>query len=321
VIFFSLRDQHQQRSEPPTAGEENYFGSEINTPSEAALRKIPQRRSPAPVSAFLRTGGYGDSTLATGLSPENEPADEESASVSPEENLFKAVPIGAVIGVQNTNGVVAGHVTLNGTPPPEIDVPLDPSCSRLRPDKLRTRFFVVDDRGGLADVVVALTPIQNGPPLTPPVLSQPVLLDQIGCEFVPYVLGLQVGQRLVVRNSDPVLHNVHVTPNMTGNLESNRAQPAGSPDLELTFDTPELFLRIKCDIHPWMFSYLGVFEHAYFAITQSDGSFQIIDVPPGDYMLAAAHRKLPKSVKPVMVHTSETSRVDFVLDFANAPLP
>jgi hypothetical protein len=213
------------------------------------------------------------------------------------------------------------HVTLNGVPPPERDIPLDPSCARLRAEKITTRFFVVDERGGLGDVVVALAPAPNGPPLTSPIPLQPALLDQIGCEFVPYVLALRVGQKLRVRNSDPLFHNVHVIPNGPGTMEFNRAHPAGSPEFELMFEAPELFLRIKCDVHIWMFAYVSIFDHAYFDVTQPNGLFRLTNVPPGDFMLVAAHRRLPKVMKPITVRHGETNTIDFVFEIANMPSP
>jgi hypothetical protein len=151
---------------------------------------------------------------------------------------------------------------------------------------MTTRFFLVDERGGLGDVVVALEAVPNGPPLTSSIPLRPILLDQSGCEFLPYILAIKTGQQLFVRNSDPVLHNVHVMPGLSGNPELNRAHPAGSPDLVFVFEAPELFLRIKCDVHPWMFAYVCVFEHAYFGVTHQAGWFVSTDERPSRRLYA-----------------------------------
>lgn len=180
---------------------------------------------------------------------------------------------------------IVGKVTLTGTPPAEKSLPLDPSCGKLWPnEKPKTRFYAVGADNGLADVFVYLKQASGGPAPT-----KPVLLDQKGCEYIPYVVGLQVGQKLLVRNSDPVLHNVHATPKI--NKEFNLAQMAGGKDIERTFDQSEVFVRFKCDVHPWMFAYVGVVPHGYFAVTDKDGNFKIEDVPPGKYTLVAFHRK------------------------------
>lgn len=183
-------------------------------------------------------------------------------------------------------GDITGKVTLKGTPPAEKTLPLDPACGKLWPtEKPKTRFYVVGADNGLGDVFVYLK--KDG--LTTPAPSKPALLDQKGCEYLPYILGLQVGQKLLVRNSDPVLHNVHATPKI--NKEFNLAQMAGGKDIERTFDQSEVFVRFKCDVHPWMFAYTGVLPHSYHAVTDKDGNFKIEGVPPGKYTLVAFHRK------------------------------
>jgi hypothetical protein len=44
-------------------------------------------------------------------------------------------------------------------------------------------------------------------------------------------------------------------------------------------------------VHPWMFAYAGVVDHPYFAVSAEDGSFKIANVPPGEYVVEAVHRK------------------------------
>ena len=106
---------------------------------------------------------------------------------------------------------------------------------------------------------------------------------------MPYIIGLQTGQKLLIRNSDPVLHNVHATPKV--NTEFNLAQMAGGKDIDRTLDKPEVMVRFKCDVHPWMFAYVGVLPHPYFAVTDKDGNYKIAGVPAGKYDLMAFHRK------------------------------
>jgi len=75
----------------------------------------------------------------------------------------------------------------------------------------------------------------------------------------------------------------------------------GDPDLKLTFDAPEKFLRFKCDVHPWMFAYVCVVDHPYFSVSGEDGTFKIENVPPGKYTLEATHRKVGTLTKEVEV--------------------
>lgn len=192
---------------------------------------------------------------------------------------------------------ITGKITLKGTPPPEKELPLDPSCGKLHTAKPKTRFYVVDAKGGLADTFVY---IKEGLTAKPDASAQAAVLDQKGCEYVPYVFGLQTKQKLSVKNSDPLMHNVHATPDpKSGNKESNMAQMPGPKMLDYTFNNPEVFLRFKCDVHPWMFAYAGVVDHPYFAVSGADGSFKIPNVPPGKYVVEIVHRKTHATAKPI----------------------
>lgn len=207
---------------------------------------------------------------------------------------------------------ISGKIILKGTPPPERDLPLTPDCGRLHTTIPKTRIYVVGENGALADVFVYIKEGLNGKTFAPP--SEPVLLDQVGCEYTPYVLGLQTGQKLLVRNSDPMMHNVHAMPIVAGNRESNKAQMAKSPDLQYTFDTPELFLRFKCDVHPWMYAYVSVVDNPFFAVSGKDGTFHLKNVPDGKYVVEAVHRKAGKLTREVSVANGKSEPIDFTFE-------
>jgi len=210
-------------------------------------------------------------------------------------------------------GDITGKITLKGTPPPEKELPLDPNCGKLHPEGTpKTRFYVVGQGGELADVFVYIKDGLTGKAF--PVPDKPGLLDQKGCEYIPYVSGLQTNQKLLVRTSDPVLHNVHPTPMAPGNKESNMAQLPKSKDLEYVFPTPEVFLRYKCDVHPWMFSYVGVVDNPFYAVTEKDGKFTIKNVPPGSYTIEAYHRKAGKQTAQVTVEATGSKESNFTFE-------
>jgi plastocyanin len=209
---------------------------------------------------------------------------------------------------------ITGKVVLKGTPPPEKEITtMDPLCSKLHEGKPTptTRFYVVGEKGGLGDTLVYLREGVNGK-FTPP--AEPAKLDQVDCEYVPYVLGIQTGQKLLVYNSDPLMHNVHVQTSVSGNRGSNRAQMAKAKPFEYTFPRPEIFVRYRCDVHPWMFSYVAVLEHPFFAVTDENGSFTIKDVPPGKYTVEAIHRRTHPNFKGV-VQEITVGQDDVNLDF------
>jgi plastocyanin len=210
---------------------------------------------------------------------------------------------------------ITGTVTLKGTPPKEKDItPVmeDANCSKLHTSVPTTHFYVVGANGALADVVVYLEGISGK---STGASAPPALLDQKGCEYVPSILAIQTGQKIVVKNSDPVLHNVHTMPaEGSGNSVKNEAQLPSGPDLTFTFTKPENFLKFKCDVHSWMFAWVSVFDHPYFAVSGKDGTFKIANVPPGKYKLQAAHRKAGVVSQEIEVKEGEPTKVDFALE-------
>jgi plastocyanin len=208
---------------------------------------------------------------------------------------------------------VLGVVTYDGAPPPEIPItPLnnDPTCGPLHHGMPTTHFYKVGAHGELGDVVVALEGVKAG---STGRTAKPLVIDQKGCEYHPYISACQTGQEIIIRNSDPVLHNVHVTPTNPANPAFDQAQMPRAADLSLKFRAPEAFVRFKCDVHPWMFAYVSVFDHPYFAVTGPDGHYRIRNVPPGHYTVVAMHRKAGTLKKAVVVSLSD-EHVDFTFE-------
>jgi hypothetical protein len=203
--------------------------------------------------------------------------------------LIVAVIAGAVQAAPAAD--ISGQIILEGTPPPEQEIPQvkdDPYCGKLHTEPVKTRFYVVGSKGELADVFVTLKGIKGQ---STGASAAPAVLDQRGCEYLPYVLAIQTQQKMLVKNSDPLMHNIHPTPAVPGNKEENRAQMPNGPDLTFTFPKAETFLRLKCDVHQWMFAYVSVVDHPYFAVSDKTGRYTIKDVPPGKYTVEAYHRK------------------------------
>ena len=194
---------------------------------------------------------------------------------------------------------IVGKVTLKGTPPAERVTPMaDGFCGPgSKGTQMKGRIFRAAADGGLGDVIVHI----KGAPAAPPAEGQSPVLDQKDCVYEPYMVALHVNQQLTVKNSDPVLHNVHTRPTVQGNKEENLAQMPKGKDLVFKFAKPEQFMRVECNVHPWMVSYISIFEHPYFAITKDDGTFVIKNVPKGDYTVEVVHRRAGKAEQKVSV--------------------
>ena len=122
-------------------------------------------------------------------------------------------------------------------------------------------------------------------------------------------MGIMVGQAYRILNSDGILHNVHTLPKV--NPSFNRAMPATSKEATTTFAKPEPIFQIKCDVHPWMSAYIGVFEHPFFATTRTDGKFTIAGLDAGTYVITAWHERLGTQTASVTVTGSDTKTQDF----------
>jgi plastocyanin len=178
----------------------------------------------------------------------------------------------------------------------------DATCGQMYSTPPTTHFYVVGKNGEFADVIVSLKEA-SGKEITGKstgATAQPAMLDQKGCLYTPTILAIQTGQKLIVKNSDNCVHNVHSI-STAGNPEHNDAQMPGGKDLTYTFPKPEMFLKFQCDVHPWMFAWASIFDHPYFSISGKDGTFTIKNVPPGKYTVVANHRKLGEQTHVVEV--------------------
>jgi plastocyanin len=207
-----------------------------------------------------------------------------------------------------TAGKITGKVTLEGTPPKQepIQMAADPNCARLHTSPVTTEFVVVGEGGALANGFVYLKSGVNGK-FDPP--SEPVVLDQQGCTYHPHVFGVQVGQPMEVVNSDETLHNIHAMPKK--NKEFNIGQPVKGLKTQRTFDTAEVMVPFKCDVHKWMNAYAGVLEHPFFAVSGTDGTFSIEGVPPGNYVVEVWHEQLGTKEMNVTVAEKATAEANF----------
>ena len=223
--------------------------------------------------------------------------------------------VAALAGSVASAAEVSGKIKLTGTPPPEKPITLDAACGKLQPTPITTRHYLVSPDKGLANVFVYVKEGAKGG--TPPADKGP-LLDQKGCQYQPYVMGVQVGQHFDVQNSDSLLHNVHTLPKVAGNKELNVGQPVAGMKTDFVFNKQEVLVQFKCEVHPWMFAYVGVVDHPYYAVSDKDGNFKISGLPAGDYTIEAVHLKAGRTTQKVTVGADDKKTVDFTLE-AKAP--
>jgi len=203
------------------------------------------------------------------------------------------------------SGSISGKVTFAGTAPApdKIKTSADPKCAEMHKGGLERHSVEVKD-GGLANTLVYV----KNPPAGATTPTEEVVLDQQGCMYHPSMLAVRTGQPIKIRNSDDTLHNIHPRP--TKNAEFNIGQPRKGMETTKTFDKEEVMIPVGCDVHPWMRSYITVLSHPYFAVTKEDGSFEIKNLPAGEYEVEANHPKLKTSTAKVTVKDGDSAKLD-----------
>ena len=187
-----------------------------------------------------------------------------------------------------SGGDVAGKVLFKGTAPKQARIFMtgDPRCATLHKDPVYAEDVIVNPNGTLRNVIISVKSDLVSKTLPAPATH--ATLDQRGCRYEPHVLAMMTGQSLEVINDDPTLHNVHTL--STVNPAFNVAQPKQGMKLDKMFTKAEIF-KVKCEVHPWMAAYIGVFDSPYFCVTGDDGSFVLKGLPPGNYVLEAWHER------------------------------
>ena len=216
-----------------------------------------------------------------------------------------------LLGLPGT-AILRGAVKVLGEPPRQktVRTDSDPKCAAMHPGPILSDAIVVDRDGGVkwAFVYVA-SGINNQPPGGP---LPPVLLDQVKCVFEPHVLGVQVGQPLNIFNTDGILHVAH------GSTLVNREFNYGLMDRDairtVTFTQPEMMVKVKCDIHPWMTAWIAVMDHPYFCVTDATGSYAIPNLPAGRYTVQVWHERYATVAREIDVPPGTDLLLDFVLD-------
>ena len=203
---------------------------------------------------------------------------------------------------------ITGRVVFEGAPPetPVLNMASDFFCNRNARGTRDNAVLVTGD-GLLRDVIVYVrsghdASLEYAPP------EEPVLLDQILCVYVPRALTIMTGQPLLVRNSDATFHNVHSR--TVVNTPFNFGQPTEGQENIQTFSEPEMPVTIGCDLHRWMLTSIGVFDHPFHATSGDTGTFELA-LPPGTYEIVAWHERYGERTAMMEVGANQAIDLDF----------
>ena len=203
-------------------------------------------------------------------------------------------------------GSITGFVRAQGKVPklPPLEVFKFKEVCKGVPDET----LVVGPRQGVRYAIITIGGITRGKANETEAVHE---LDNLKCRFVPHAQAASIGQWLLIKNSDPILHTAHASFS-NGQPQFNVALPPGKTVRKPLISTG--LVRIICEVrHTWMSAYIMVTDHPYHAVTDVYGEYEIRDVPPGTYSLKVWHEKLGTQEKRIEVNSGAVSKADFVL--------
>lgn len=203
---------------------------------------------------------------------------------------------------------VQGQVTLMGTAIPEAQIARIYRDSALCGEEvIGEELNVAEGSRGIDGVIVSLEGTTGGKPKPK---EDMIVIENRGCRFIPYVAATVVGSTLQIQNTDPILHTTHARfQTRYGWTLWNVVQHAGAPGITKPL-TAIGMVDIRCDLHPNMRSYVHVFNHPYFTVTDPEGLFEFTNVPAGTYQLTVWHARIGSKVRLITVPQNGTITAD-----------
>lgn len=223
--------------------------------------------------------------------------------------------LGAAVGLAQTGsyeavkvtdgGGVVGKVTLAGTPAAREKLVVNTDHAVCANEEKFSEALLIGSNGGVRNAAVYLRDVRRGKSWP----SVEFTLGQAGCQFDPHVLLLPEHADLHLENTDRIPHSVH----------SHGADSVWQPKYVVKLVVPEFarkvserdVIQVTCDIHKWMLAYVVVEKHPYYALTDENGSFELTEVPPGQYDLAVWHETLGEKTERVTIKPKEQTSVTF----------
>jgi hypothetical protein len=240
------------------------------TPAASAEESKPEMKADQPASS-----------TEIAAAPAEQPAATEAPAAAEEQPADEQKPADAAAASADKGTTFKGRIVVKGdvpATPPIKPSGSDPYCINL--GEIPNDEVVVGEGNGLADVFVWLRKAPSGVEVPPPP-TEPAILDQKGCRFIPPAMVVQVGQPLLVKNDDATLHNTRMSGlTISFNQTVGPNNREGVPVPPIT--RPEIVpVPVQCDIHSWMSARILATDNPWFAVSDKDGNFEINNLPAG----------------------------------------
>ena len=222
------------------------------------------------------------------------------------------------INVQN-GGTIKGNAKMIGSMPypriyhlilfPNIDM-----CAEVDTDDEMNRVlddFKVSPAGGLKDVAITLEHVEAGKPFN----KEPINILSENCKFFPDLNFIRQGESFKVDNLDAVMHNSQVYQKERGKILLNIPIPAEEvSDGKVTFKKKYKIMQMICGMHEFMQTWGYRVQNPYYFKTDDQGSYNIGDIPPGEYIVNAWHYLMKPQKRKIKIAAGETIDLSFVFD-------
>jgi len=170
----------------------------------------------------------------------------------------------------------------------------------------------VRELGSPANSLVWIDDIATGKPF-PDARRETLTIEK--CRFEPRVMAVVKKSTINIFSRDRVGHGPKFYREGAGEpIESVHTVDAGQvvPSEKIAAETG--IVEVRCDEHPFARGYIAVFDHPYFAVTDSSGAFTIDSLPPGTYTVKFWQERLEKpSEQRVVIAPGGTGRLDLSL--------
>ena len=268
-------------------------GDDAPSPSAGASATSPTSTSEASTAETSNKPTETESVTGTVETKESSPAAESGATGTLVGTVvfdgdYKPLPL---IHKAGTEGVKDGAICA------KHDVPNESLLVNL------------DAGNGVANAFVYLSKAPKGYTKGEPP-TEPLVMDQKGCVFLPRAMVVQTGQTMLVKSDDEVPHNVHTFPTFQESF-NQICQPKERDGLKLVYQKPERQpVQVKCDIHPWMQAWHLPVDHPFAAVSDSSGKFRIEGLPVGVHKLRVWHEKAGQVEKSLEVTISADAETE-----------
>jgi len=223
-------------------------------------------------------------------------------------------------------GTLTGRAVLEGTPPPArifhlIFSPNIDFCGKIsdgKGNRLLNEFRVASD-SGFQGVVVAVVGVEKGKKFN---FTPEIQIDH--CRISPFVTPVRNYRPILISNKDPITHDIQgysLKDRYTFAMFNKPMIPESTASKEIRFRKGNYIFRTQCGVHDFMQSWGIAVGNPYFAVTGSDGTFVIQDIPPGQHDVIAWHPHMKVQAQQVNVLNNGRVTLNFKFDASEVGIP